>query len=229
MSAHHHDGPRVLKHPLISRLFHWGLILGFIPAALSGFVIWLKPGSEDFINFAMKAHIVGAAILTASIVLFTIFGIDRIVGFIRRIFYFDDKDIGWMLVGGGYPQKMFLGKKITIPPMGKMNSGQKIFGICLLLGAAFLVVSGWILYAFIPVAPKAFVWWLDMGHLVLGIFLALFMFVHIFLGIYNWGEFIAMFTDGTVPREEAEEVNPTWVANEIEPVKSPGAEKTVSV
>jgi formate dehydrogenase subunit gamma len=229
MSAHHHDGPRVLKHPLISRLFHWGLIFGFLPAALTGFVIWLKPGSENFVNLAMRIHIVGAVILSISIVLFAIFGIDRIIGFTRRIFHYDDKDIGWMLVGGGYPQKMFLGKKITVPPMGKMNSGQKMLGIAMLLGGAFLVVSGWVLYAFIPVAPKAFVWWMDMGHLVIGIFLGLGLFMHIFLGIYNWGEFLAMFGDGTVPMEEAEEVNPLWVANEIEPVKAPGADKTVSV
>lgn len=215
---HNNEGTRVLKHPLSSRLFHWGLIFGFLPAALTGFVIWLKPGSEDFVNLAMRIHIIGAVILTISCIIYTVFCLDRVIGFIRRSFSFDDRDVGWLMVGGGYPQKMLLGKKIIVPPMGKINSGQKIFGICLLIGGFLLIVTGWILYALIPVAPKNFIFWVDKIHLVVGIFLGLFMFVHIFLGIYNWGEFKAMFGDGTQPLGEAEDHNPVWVANEIEPV-----------
>jgi len=226
MSHHDEHGPRVLKHRLSSRLFHWGLILGFMPAAITGFILWLKPGSEDFVNLAMKIHIVGAVILTISAIVYTVSSLDRIIAFIRLIFTWDDRDVGWMLIGGGYPHKMLLGKEAIIPPMDKMNSGQKIFGICLLFGGLFLIVSGWILYAFIPVAPKLFIYWADMGHLVLGVFLGLFMFVHIFLGIYSWGEFKAMFGDGTQPLAEAEHHNPAWVANKIEPVQDNRAGKT---
>lgn len=213
------NGPRVLKHRTSSRLFHWGLILGFMPAAITGFLIWLKPLNEAMMNLAMQIHIVGAAILTVSCVLYTLTSLDRIIAFVRLIFTWDDKDLGWMLVGGGYPQKMFLGKEIDVPPMDKMNSGQKIFGICLLFGGIFLIVSGWVLYAFLPFAPKSFSYWMDFGHLYIGLFLGMFMFVHIFLGIYNWGEFKAMFGDGTQPLEEAEHHNPLWVKNKIESVR----------
>lgn len=228
MSHGNSDGPRVLKHPLASRLFHWGLILGFLPAALTGFVIWLKPGGEDLVNLAMRIHIIGAAVFTLSAILYTVFCLDRVVAFVRRIFSFDDRDVGWMLIGGGYPQKMFLGKKIIVPPMGKMNSGQKSLGICLLIGGIILTVTGWLLYAFIPVAPKAFAYWADQLHLIIGLFLGLSLFMHIFLGIYNWGEFKAMFGDGTQPLAEAEDHNPVWVAEEIEPVKKAGAGRQVS-
>jgi formate dehydrogenase subunit gamma len=216
--SHGSDGPRVLKHPLSSRLFHWALILGFLPAALTGFVLWLKPGSDDLVNLAMRIHIGGAAIFTLAAVLYTVFCFDRVIGFVRRIFSFDDRDVGWMLVGGGYPQKMFLGKKIPVPPMGKLNSGQKMMGVAMLFGGIALAVTGWILYAFIPVVPKAFIYWADQLHLVVGVFLGLSLFAHIFLGIYNWGEFKAMFGDGTQPLAEAEDHNPVWVAREIEPV-----------
>ncbi|HWQ62125.1 MAG TPA: cytochrome b/b6 domain-containing protein, partial [Negativicutes bacterium] len=212
-------GPRVLKHPLSSRLFHWGLILGFLPAALTGFVLWLKPGGDDLVNLAMRIHIGGAAVFTLSAVSYTLLCLDRVVAFVRRIFSFDDRDVGWLLVGGGYPQKMFLGKKIAVPPMGKLNSGQKMLGICLLLGGIVLTVTGWILYAFIPLAPKDFIYRADQLHLVTGGFLGLSLFAHVFLGIYNWGEFKAMFGDGTQPLAEAEDHNPVWVAGEIEPVQ----------
>lgn len=217
--SQHAEGPRVLKHPLSSRLFHWGLIFGFLPAAFSGFVIWLKVGGENLVNLAMRIHIVGAAILTIACLLYAVFCLDRVVGFLRRNFSWDDRDIGWMLVGGGYPQKMFLGKKITVPPMGKVNSGQKIFGLCLAFAGPLLIVSGWILYAFIPAVPKEFIAWTDTVHLWLGVFMGLFLCSHIFLGIYNWGEFKAMFGDGSQPLTECEEHNPLWVENDIEPVE----------
>ncbi|WP_371362921.1 hypothetical protein SRRS_39470 [Sporomusa rhizae] len=219
MSHHDEHGPRVLKHPLISRLFHWGLILGFMPAAITGFFIWLKPFSDDTQNLLMQIHIVGAWILTIACAGYIIFAMDRIVAFVRRLTTWDERDMKWMLVGGGYPQKMLLGKTIPVPPMGKMNSGQKQMGIMMLLGGIVLIVTGWGLYAFLPVAPKAVMYWFDMFHLVIGIILGLAVFAHIFLGVYNWGEFLCMFGDGTQSLEEAKHHNPVWVENEIEPVK----------
>jgi len=216
MSHHEKQGQRVLKHPLISRLFHWGLILGFLPAAMTGFFIWLKPFNEDLQSVVMKIHIIGAVILTVSILAYCMFGLDRIVSFVRRIFSWDRRDLGWMMVGGGYPQKMLLGKIIPVPPMGKMNSGQKMMGIGMLMGGMVLVITGWGLYAFIPVAPKMVMYWFDLIHLLLGVLLGLGVLMHIFLGIYNWGEFLALFGDGTQPLEEARHHNPVWVEHEIE-------------
>lgn len=215
---------RVLKHGLASRLFHWGLILGFIPAAMTGFILWLKPGSEDFVNTAMRIHMIGAGILTLAALCYVLFAFDRVVAFVRIIFTWGKNDFEWMKVGGGYPQKMLLRKEIPVPPMDKINSGQKMMGIMMLFGGAFMIVSGWILYSFIPFAPKLFIYWLDFGHLWLGILLALSLVAHIFLGVYNWGEFKAMFGDGTQPLHEAEHHNPLWVANKIEPVKNTGTE-----
>lgn len=213
------QGPRVLKHALKSRLFHWALILGFLPAAVTGFMLWLKIGGEHLLNVAMQIHIVGATVATLAAVLYTLFAFDRVVAFLRLIFTWSDRDVGWMLTGGGYPQKMLLGRKIDVPPMDKLNSGQKIFGIGFLFGGIILVVSGWILYAFIPVLPKAFIYWTDLVHLGVGIVVGLMIVPHIFLGIYNWGECKAMLGDGTQPLAEVQEHCPLWVANKIEPAK----------
>ncbi|MBP2654559.1 MAG: prokaryotic cytochrome b561 [Firmicutes bacterium] len=218
--AHNEIETRVLKHSLPSRLFHWCLILGFLPAAITGFILWLKLGNETFINLAMRIHIVGAIIFTSAVIIYTVCCLNLVIAFMRRIFSWDSRDLGWILIGGGYPQKMFLGKKITVPPMGKINSGQKIFGICLLFSGLILMASGWILYAFIPVSPKLFIYWSNRIHLVFGIFMGLFVFVHIFLGIYNWGEFKTMFGNGTQPLDEAKDHNPVWVEHEIEPVQN---------
>ena len=223
MQTHDSNEPRVLKHALPSRLFHWALILGFLPAAVTGFIIWLKPGSEDFVNLAMQIHIVGATILSVASLLYFIFRLDRVVAFIRLTFTWEENDFEWLKVGGGYPQKMLLGKEIPLPPVDKMHAGQKQFALALLPGGLFLIFSGWMLYAFIPFAPKAFIYWLDLGHLWIGVFLGLFMFAHIFLGIYNWGEFKTMFGDGTQPLSEAKHHTPLWVETKVEPAQKNNA------
>ena len=105
-----------------------------------------------------------------------------------------------------------------MPPMGKINSGQKTFGAAILLGGITLIFSGWILYCFIPFVPKEFIYWLNLAHMLTGICLGLYVFAHIFLGIYNWEDCKAMFGDGTVPLRYAKEHNPLWLQNEVEAV-----------
>lgn len=217
---------RVLKHKLPSRLFHWGLVLGFLPAAITGFIIWLKPGSEDFVNMAMRIHIMGAAILTISVIFYSIIATDRIVAFIRQISDWGYNDLKWMMIGGGYAHKIILKKEISVPPMDKLNSGQKSMGVFMFHGGIFLLFSGWILYAFIPLAPKELIYWIDFGHLWIGVFLGVCTFVHILLGIYNWADFKAMFGDGTMTLEEANHHNPLWVEHKIEPVNGKNKNET---
>ena len=214
------DNAVVLKHSLSTRIFHWGLILGFLPAALTGIIIWLKPGSEDLVGLAMKIHIVGAWILSISCVYFFLFCYKRVVAFWRTAFNWTADDIKWMSVSGGYPHKIFLGKTIPVPPMGKMNSGQKMLGIMVFFGTIVVIVSGWLLYAFLPMVPKEIAHYADLLHLFVGLFLTLAIICgHIVLSVYNWGECVCMFGDGTMKVSEAAHHNELWVKNEIEPVK----------
>ena len=212
--------PRILRHPLASRIFHWSLILGFLPAALSGFVIWWKPEGEDFVNLAMRIHIIGATIFTVASILFTILATDRVVAFIRHISEWTMHDVRWLMVGGGYMHKIVFKKEIPVPPMDKMNSGQKSMGALMLHGGIFLMVSGWLLYAFLPITPREIAYWLGLGHEWIGLLLGVSTLAHIGLGIYNQAEFKSMFGDGTIPLAVAEKHSPLWVERHVEPIIS---------
>lgn len=215
------DDAVVLKHTLATRLFHWCLVLGFLPAAVTGVVLFLRPFSDGLMHLAMQIHIAGAWLLTLSCVLFFLFCPQRVAAFWREIFCWRKDDLIWLSKSGGYPQKILLGKTIPVPPMRKMNSGQKMMGIMVFFGTIIIIVTGLILYVALPLVPKEIAWTADKLHLIIGLGLTACVFGgHIPLGMYNWNEFLCMFGNGTMKIEEARHHNELWVEEDIERVKN---------
>ncbi len=213
-----HSEKMILKHPLSVRMFHYLLILSFLPLAVTGLLLYFKSLSEASLNIAMQIHIAAGVILTIDAVGFLLIGYDRVVLFIKRVFRLSTDDFKWFLVLGGYPQKILLKKKIALPPMGKYNSGQKLFGICVLIGGTVLIFSGWILWAFPHLIPRQTVAMLGLLHTFFAWILTLFLLVHLFLGIYMFDDFKAMILHGRIPYDEAAEMSPLWVKKEIVPL-----------
>jgi formate dehydrogenase subunit gamma len=205
----------ILKHPLTVRIFHYLLVASFIPLAASGLVLSGKPFGEQAMNLWMRVHVVFGVVLTLDVIAFFTIGLNRAVLFIKRAFTVSTNDFRWFAVLGGYPQKFLLRKKVAVPPMGKYNSGQKLFGVCVIIGGAALIGTGWTLWALPHVMPRGLTLFFGNLHLVCGWGLTLFLLVHIFLGIYMFADFKAMFLHGKIPFDEAEEVAPLWVANEL--------------
>lgn len=205
----------ILKHPLRVRMFHYLLVLSFIPLAATGAFLFLKPFEGETMNLLMRIHVTAGVILTLDVAAFFVLALDRVVLFTKRAFTFGLNDVQWFAVLGGYPQKFLLHKKVPVPPMGKYNSGQKLFGACILVGGIILILTGWALWVFPHVIPHGVTQALGVMHLLVGGFLTLFLLVHIFLGIYMFDDFKAMFLHGRIAYEEAKEVAPLWVQNDI--------------
>jgi len=210
-----HTEKMILKHPLSIRIFHYMLILSFLPLAVTGVILYFKPLSESAMNLTMHIHVVAGVVLTLDAVAFFLMAFDRVVLFTKRTFSISANDIKWFMVLGGYPQKILLGKKIPVPPMGKYNSGQKLFGACVLIGGTVLILSGLALWAFPHLMPRGSVALLGSLHTFFALILTLFLFVHLFLGIYMFDDFKAMIINGKIPYDEAKEMSPLWVEKEI--------------
>ncbi len=213
-----HSEKTILKHPWSVRIFHYLLILSFLPLAVTGVILYFKPLSESAMNLTMQIHIVAGVVLTFDALAFFLIGFNRVVLFIKRIFSISMNDVKWFMILGGYPQKILLRKKVTAPPMGKYNSGQKLFGICVLIGGTVLIFTGWVLWAFPHLAPRETVALLGLLHTFFAWVLTLFLLVHLFLGIYMFDDFKSMILHGKIPYEEAKEMAPLWVEKEIIPI-----------
>ncbi|MFB2648409.1 cytochrome b/b6 domain-containing protein [Shewanella mangrovisoli] len=216
----------ILKHPLNVRIFHYILLLSFLPLAATGLLLFFKPLSQEGMQLTYDVHIIAGIVMALDAVAFTIMAFDRVVLFIARVFSFSGRDVKWFMVLGGYPQKFLLGKKVPIPPMNKYNSGQKLFGACVLIGGIVLILSGLVLWLIPHAAPRDIVWFLGQAHLVSGLVLTAFLPVHLFLAVYRFDDFKAMMIHGNVPYHDAAEYTPLWVKNEIAPVATNGEQLT---
>lgn len=213
-----HNETMILKHPWRVRIFHYLLIVSFLPLAVTGVILYFKPLIDSEMNLVMQIHVTGGVVLSLDAAAFFLLAFDRVVLFVKRVFTFSMDDIRWFAVLGGYPQKLLMGKKIPVPPMGKYNSGQKLFGICIFIGGAVLIISGLMLWAFPHLMPRAAMAYLGLLHTFFGWFLTLFLCVHLFLGVYMFDDFKAMILHGKIPYKEAGEMSPRWVEEEIIPL-----------
>ena len=53
----------ILKHPLRVRMFHYLLIVSFLPLAATGVILYFKPLGESAMNLAMQIHAAAGALL----------------------------------------------------------------------------------------------------------------------------------------------------------------------
>jgi formate dehydrogenase subunit gamma len=208
----------ILKHPFNVRLFHYILIISFLPLAVTGVLLYFKPLSEGAMNLSMQIHIIAGILLAVGALAFCLIAWDRLVLFTKRVFTISTNDFKWFAVLGGYPQKILFRKKIDLPPMGKYNSGQKLFGAAILLGGTILIGTGLVLWGFPHNSPRGTVALFGTLHTYIGLFLTCFLPIHLFLAVYMFDDFKAMMVHGKIPYEEARATSPLWVEKEITPL-----------
>ncbi len=118
--------------------------------------------------------------------------------------HYDADDVQWFKVAGGY-----LSHKVTVPPMGKYNPGQKLYYLAVVGAGIAIALSGFGIWLMKENATL-----LLISQLVHNIAFIVFVFavpVHIYLGTFaNPGTFQLM-VSGTLPLETAKKKYPKWM------------------
>jgi len=181
---------------------HWILALSCIVLIITGygFVFKLEQVYALFGgNMAMKAvHNWSGVVFTVSL-FFTLFN------YLGEALTFDADDWAWIKVAGGYLSR----KPMKTPPMGKMNTGQKLLYLCILVAGSAVIVTGFLIWKF-P-GDRAVMLMSHLLHNVAFIFFVMAVPVHAYLGtLANPGTFRIMIS-GTVPIEFARKRYPKWM------------------
>ncbi|KAF0231383.1 MAG: formate dehydrogenase gamma [Beijerinckiaceae bacterium] len=202
---------RITRFGSVDRFVHWLTATSFIALAITGAnvtfgksVLMPMMGPEAFSAWSGMAKLihnyVGFAFMAGVALTFLIWVKDNIPG---------ATDLKWILVGGG------LLSKGTHPPAKRFNGGQKIVFWSVVLGGAFLSLSGW--HLLFPTAEgMAEAQWHATLHGTVAFVMTALIIGHIYIGSVGMeGAFDAM-ASGEVDLNWAKEHHSLWVKEEME-------------
>ncbi len=210
---------RVLKFPLSEKIFHNVNLVTWMILIITGAIVYFDLATRETMELMMDIHIGIAIIFTINFLGFVFLAMDRFLLMLRNLFIFDKDTFLWFKNLGGYPRRFGIkfGPEETAP-QGRFNAGQKPAYIIFIFSIFALIVTGWLLYLFVPVLGKTPIVYMFNFHVWGSIIVtALVIFVHAPMALLNMSDFKAMFSpfDGTVSIEDAKHHSPKWVENDI--------------
>jgi formate dehydrogenase subunit gamma len=182
-------------------LNHWVLALSCIILAVQGYgflfhIEGIGAFHGGFKSMRMIHNYLGIAFSVS--LFFTIFF------YLKESLTFDADDIGWIKVAGGY-----LSHNAKVPPMGKLNTGQKFYYLALLIFGIAISASGFVFW--LAADNKQWVLLSHLIHNISFVFIMIAIPVHMYLGsLANPGTFRIMIY-GTVPYDWAKKKHLKWV------------------
>lgn len=138
-------------------------------------------------------------------VIFTISLLVSMGSYLREALTFDADDVRWIMVAGGY-----LSRKTKVPPMGKINTGQKFFYIGLLACGVGISLTGFLIWL-LP-ENRQVLMWSHLFHNLCFLYFTVFIATHIYLGTFANPGALRIMVSGTVPYEWAKKKCPKWIA-----------------
>ncbi|HXX53636.1 MAG TPA: formate dehydrogenase subunit gamma [Thermodesulfovibrionales bacterium] len=125
--------------------------------------------------------------------------------YLKEALTYDADDMGWIMVLGGY-----LSHKVSVPPMGKINTGQKFFYLAVLIFGIGISASGYVIW--LLSGNKQYVLLSHIVHNISFVILMVAIPVHIYLGTLANPGTLRIMLSGTVPYQWAKKKHPKWVA-----------------
>ncbi len=183
------------------RFNHWILAISFFVLLLNG--LGFLYHSLNWINVIFGSYQLASEVHQWAGVVFTISLILSIGSYLFEALKFSSQDIEWIFSLGG-----FLSKTTEPPPQGKLNGGQKLFYLIVLIFGLSIAVSGFILWLF-PLSRGLILF----AHFIHNVSVVVFMITipfHIYLATAaNPGSFRTI-TRGTVTRAWAKKHHAKW-------------------
>ena len=183
---------------------HWVMAISCILLAIQGygFLFHIEGIGSAFGGFnSMKTWHNYLGIAFSVSLFFSIFM------YLKEALTFDSDDIGWIMVLGGY-----LSHKVTVPPMGKINTGQKFFYLAVLIFGIGISASGYVIWL-LP-GNKQYILLSHIVHNISFVILMIAIPAHIYLGTLANPGTLRIMLSGTVPYQWAKKRHPKWVAEE---------------
>jgi formate dehydrogenase subunit gamma len=193
-----------------ARWFHWVHGVAFLWLALSGLLLFGSWFGFTPVGIWIRIiHRVGAVLLVGAPLLYAVLHIRKSWDFIKEAFTWGKVDLEWVKAAPGY---YFGNDKTKMPPQGYINTGMKLFRLCILLGMAIFIITGLILWFFKGTVPPEVIQYSLLLHDIAFILSICFLFIHIQLAVLHprMDEGILSIVDGKVSAEYAKSHHGLW-------------------
>ncbi len=197
---------KLKKHDIATIYLHWFNALVWFVELVTGSALiiskyyrftpefWQKIWLEIFGSRGnmLKFHIMVGVTWIIVLLIYGIFGYrNYLLGYIKNMLILTKDDIEWVIKRG----QLILGKKVTLPPQGIYNGGQKLYAWDVAVGTILIAITGLVM-AFHLGGAGTVRWaiaihFLGVGMVVMG------LFVHIYMAAFMPEErqsFFSMFT-----------------------------------
>jgi formate dehydrogenase subunit gamma len=193
----------IQRYSASERMTHWTVAVTFFTLALTGlglfdkrlsFLFGLFGGGEN----AILLHKIAGIVFFLAVMQF-------LLAHWKDTSTFSADDSAWLKVMGGY-----LHKGAKVPPMGKYNTGQKIFGISALVTALIFGLTAIVLWtpatASQDLARISF-----LLHSLSFVIMVPFVVVHVYLGAIGTAGALEAMTRGEVSEAWAKKYSSKWL------------------
>jgi len=205
-----HDGQKIYAFNLFMRIVHFLAAISFVVLVPTGFIMAFGDffGGGIFVRTCKNLH--GLATI-----LFAVSVLPILFLWIKDMFPSKD-DIKWMMIVGGY-----LSKEKKPVPAGKFNAGQKTWFWIGILGGIVMIITGAIMFfladPMLSSVAKLFgVTQIDLIrisaiiHNILGMVIATFFMVHIYMSVFAVKGSIEAMKGGYKEEEEVKILHSSW-------------------
>ena len=194
-----------------ARWFHWLHVAVFVELALSGLLIFLPWfGPTNVVGTWVRIiHCIGAFLLVAAPVIYTIFRWRRAWYFVKEALTWQKEDLDWVKAAPGY---YFGGDPRLMPPQGYINTGMKLYRLAILFSGLVFTITGLIMWLFKGIVAPAVFQWSVVIHDITFILAIMMFFLHVQLGVFHprMDESLLSIVDGKVSGVYAKSHHGKW-------------------
>jgi len=208
------SAPVVERYRKTTRILHWVHAGAFSILFLTGLIFFISPSGVLAQNNLLRIiHQVAAVIFIVAPLIYLPLNWKAAARGIREAFIWGKEDLDWL---NAAPRYYYLCDEEAMPPQERLNTGQKVWWLLVIVTWPIFVISGVIMWAFETDVPAVFLQSVVFIHDAAFIITGSMFFVHIYMSIVHplahplrTGSWRAM-TRGTVSVEYAKSHHAKW-------------------
>lgn len=189
-------------------LTHWLHTASFIALLTTGSMMFLHLTGPAGDQAVKVIHRIAAACFMMIPVLYSIIDSGTALSFLKEAFLWDRDDLGWEKSAVNY----YFGGKVHLPPQDRINAGQKIWQLLVVLAGLMLTFTGVILWFFRLKIPVAAYQEVLLAHATTFILITAWFLWHAYLATLHprFPESLPSMLDGNVSEGYAAEHYRKW-------------------